>query len=57
VRPTGAPGRIRTFDLALRIGAQALAPEVDQMSRRNFEDEADRIVVALQRDLILPMDF
>ena len=41
----------------LYFGAQALAREADQMVRRNFEDEVDRIVTALERDLILPMDF
>jgi hypothetical protein len=38
-------------------GAQALAREADRVTRRNFEDEVDRIVAALERDLILPMDF
>jgi hypothetical protein len=48
---------VEQFNRELYFGAQALAREVDQMSRRNFEDEVDRIVVALRRDLILPMDF
>jgi hypothetical protein len=37
--------------------AQALAHEAARMTRRNFEDEIERIVVALERDLIQPMDF
>jgi len=38
-------------------GAQAMAHEAEQLSRRNFEDEVELIVAALQRDLIQPMDF
>jgi hypothetical protein len=38
-------------------GAQALAREADRLTRRNFEDEVERFVTALERDLILPMDF
>jgi hypothetical protein len=37
--------------------AQALAREADALSRRNFEEEAGKLVRALARDLILPMDF
>ena len=37
--------------------AQALAREADTLSRRNFEEEAQKLVRALARDLILPMDF
>ena len=35
----------------------AIARAADLMTRRNFEEEVERIVVALERDLILPMDF
>ncbi len=38
-------------------GAQALTREAENASRRNFEEEVERIVAALSRDLILPMDF
>ena len=38
-------------------GAQAMAHEAERLSRRNFEDEVERIVAALERDLIQPMDF
>lgn len=48
---------VEQFNRELYFGAQALAREADQMMRRNFEDEAQRIVAALERDLILPMDF
>lgn len=48
---------VEQLNRELYFGAQALAREADQMIRRNFEDEVDRIVTALERDLILPMDF
>jgi hypothetical protein len=48
---------VEQLNRELYFGAQALAREADQMMRRNFEDEVDRIVTALERDLILPMDF
>jgi hypothetical protein len=48
---------VEQFNRELYFGAQALAKEADQMMRRNFEDEVDRIVVAHERDHILPMDF
>ena len=38
-------------------GAQAMAHEAARMTRRNFEDEVELIVAALDRDLIQPMDF
>jgi hypothetical protein len=48
---------VEQLNRELYFGAQALAREADRMVRRNFEDEVDRIVTALERDLILPMDF
>lgn len=48
---------VEQFNRELYFAAQALAREADQMMRRNFEDEVQRIVAALERDLILPMDF
>jgi hypothetical protein len=48
---------VEEFNRELYHGAQAIARAADTMTRRNFEDEADRIVAALERDLILPMDF
>ena len=48
---------VEEFNRELYHGARAMARAADRMTRRNFEDEAERIVVALQRDLILPMDF
>ena len=48
---------VEEFNRELYHGAQALAREAESASRRNFEEEAERIVQALTRDLILPMDF
>jgi hypothetical protein len=48
---------VEEFNRELYQGSQAIARAADVMTRRNFEDEVERIVVALERDLILPMDF
>jgi hypothetical protein len=48
---------VEQFNRELYHGAQLIAREAERMSRRNFEDEVERIVVALERDLIQPMDF
>lgn len=48
---------VERLNRELYQGAQALARAADRVTRRNFEDEVERIVVALDRDLILPMDF
>ena len=48
---------VEEFNRELYHGAQALAREAECTTRRNFEEEADRIIEALTRDLILPMDF
>jgi len=48
---------VEEFNRELYHGAQAIARECDLMTRRNFEEEAERIVAALERDLIQPMDF
>jgi hypothetical protein len=48
---------VEDFNRELYQGAQAIARAADLMTRRNFEEEVERIVVALERDLILPMDF
>jgi hypothetical protein len=48
---------VEEFNRELYQGAQAIARAADLMTRRNFEEEVERIVVALERDLILPMDF
>jgi hypothetical protein len=48
---------VEEFNRELYHGAQALAREAEIVTRRNFEEEAQKIVVALDRDLIQPMDF
>lgn len=48
---------VEEFNRELYHGAQALAREAEMMTRRNFEEEAQKIAVALDRDLIQPMDF
>jgi ribosomal protein S27E len=48
---------VESLNRELYAGAQALAREADEWTRRNFADEAARIVAALQHDFILPMDF
>ena len=48
---------VEQFNRELYLGAQAVAREADRMCRSNFEEESARLVEALERDLILPMDF
>jgi hypothetical protein len=48
---------VEEFNRELYHGAQAIARAADTMTRRNFKDEVERMVVALEHDLILPMDF
>ena len=50
-------GGVEQFNRELYLGAQAVAREADRMCRSNFEEESAKLVEALQRDLILPMDF
>ena len=48
---------VEAFNREIYLGAQALAREADSMTRRNFAEESAKLVEALARDLILPMDF
>ena len=48
---------VEQFNRELYLGAQAVAREADRVCRRNFEEESAKLVEALKRDLILPMDF
>ena len=48
---------IEAFNREIYLGSQALAREADSMTRRNFAEESAKLVEALARDLILPMDF
>ena len=48
---------VEAFNREIYLGSQALAREADSMTRRNFAEESAKLVEALARDLILPMDF
>ena len=48
---------VETFNREIYLGAKVLAREADTMTRRNFAEEAAKLVEALALDLILPMDF
>lgn len=48
---------VEELNRELYHGAQALNREAEVVTRRNFEEEAQKIVAALSRDLIQPMDF
>ena len=48
---------VEAFNREIYLGAKVLAHEADSMTRRNFAEEAAKLVEALALDLILPMDF
>jgi len=48
---------VEDFNRRLYYGSQELAQAAQEMGRRNFEEEAAKLVAALEMDLILPMDF
>jgi hypothetical protein len=48
---------VEQFNRELYLGAQAVAREADRLFRSNFEEESAKLVEALDKDLILPMDF
>ncbi len=48
---------IERINHSLQHSTRELARETERFMRRNFEEEAERIIAALERDLILPMDF
>jgi len=50
-------GAVEDLNRTLYRHAQTLARQADALSRRNFEEEAEKLLLALARDLILPMDF
>jgi hypothetical protein len=45
------------FDIALDDGTEAVLDDLTRLTRANMEEEVDRFVDALARDLILPEDF
>lgn len=48
---------VEQLNRELYHGTQVIAHEVERLTRRNFEDEVEWLVAALDRDLIQPMDF
>lgn len=48
---------VERFNRELYRGAQALVHEAERLGRQHFEEEVEKLVFALRRDLILPMDF
>jgi hypothetical protein len=48
---------VEAFNREIYLGSRAMAREADSMTRRNFAEESAKLVEALARDLILPMDF
>jgi hypothetical protein len=48
---------VEAFNREIYLGSRALARDADSLTRRNFSEESAKLVEALARDLILPMDF
>jgi hypothetical protein len=48
---------VDAFDEALDDGTEALLAELTLMTRANLEEQIQRFVDALARDLVLPEDF
>jgi len=40
-----------------RVGRESIMKELDNMQKKNMEDEADKFITALNKDHILPIDF
>jgi len=40
-----------------RIGRESIMKELDNMQKKNMEEEADKFITALHKDHILPIDF
>ncbi|MHB1361329.1 MAG: hypothetical protein ACYCW5_01860 [Thermoleophilia bacterium] len=40
-----------------RVGRESLMKELDNMQKKNMEEEADKFILALHKDHILPIDF
>ena len=45
------------FDIELDTGTAAMIDDLADLTRANMEDEAERFLVALRDDLVLPEDF
>jgi hypothetical protein len=50
-------GIVDRFDEALDASMQTILDDLELLSRANMEEQIDRFVDALQRDLVLPEDF
>lgn len=48
---------VERFDDALNDGTEELLGSLRAFARANMEEDVDRLIEALQSDLILPMDF
>jgi len=40
-----------------RVGRESIMKELDNMQKKNMEEELDKFITALQKDHILPIDF
>jgi len=40
-----------------RVGRESIMKELDNMQKKNMEEEADKFITALHKDHILPIDF
>lgn len=48
---------VRELLKTARLGREDLMRELDNMQKRNMEDESEKFISALHRDHILPIDF
>lgn len=48
---------VRELLKTARIGRESLMKELDNMQKKNMEDEAEKFISALHKDHILPIDF
>ncbi|MHB8923178.1 MAG: hypothetical protein ACYC51_07280 [Thermoleophilia bacterium] len=48
---------VRELLKTARVGREFLMKELDNMQKKNMEDEADKFISALNKDHILPIDF
>ena len=48
---------VRELLKSARVGRESLMKELDNMQKKNMEEETDKFISALNRDHILPIDF
>ena len=48
---------VREILRTARIGRENLMKELDNMQKKNMEEEAEKFIAALHKDHILPIDF